>query len=192
MSEPHQRISEVFSLVDREIWVVTSAAEGRRGGLVATWVSQASLDSSDPLAVIALAINHYTTELVNQSRAFGLHLLSPEQKDVAWQFGLGSGRDRDKLAGLESTTHNTGAPILANCLAWLECQVIHQYDAADRTLYWGQVVAGEVLSRASPLREQQLFASASPEQAQALKTNMADDIRVQRPLIAAWKAASAG
>ena len=54
------KVQEVFRLVDRELWIVTAADKSRRGGLVATWVAQASLDPESPVLLIALATNHFT------------------------------------------------------------------------------------------------------------------------------------
>lgn len=192
MAENNQEINQVFGLLDREVWIVTSAAAGRRGGLLATWVSQASIDPEDPLVVIALAVNHHTKELVERGGAFGLHLIARDQIELAWQFALGSGRDRDKLAGVDQAPRATGVPILADCLAWLDCQVIDRHEAADRMLFWGRVVGGGVLRTGTPLRERELMASATPEQAQALRRDLQSDIELQRPLIAAWKANCAG
>jgi len=176
-----------FEMVNREVWIVTAEAAGRRGGLVATWVSQASLDPADPMAVVALGVNHFTTELVDRSRAFALHLITADQIDLAWRFALSSGRETDKFAGLDFSPGGSGAPRLQNCLAWLECQVIHQHSAADRTLFWGQVVAGDAKSSGVPLCERELFAAANEEQRAILKRNLQDDIAVQRPWVEAWK-----
>ncbi len=188
MAEINEAINQVFGLLDREVWIVTSACAGDRGGLLATWVSQASIDPDDPLVVIALAVNHYTKELVDRGGAFGLHLIAREQIDLAWRFALGSGRDRDKLAGVDQSPQMTGTPILAECLAWLDCQVIDRHEAADRMLFWGRVLGGGVRRAGTPLRERELLASASAEQSQALKRDLQSDIELQRPLITAWKA----
>ncbi len=84
--------SELFRRLDRELWVVTAAAEGRRGGLVATTVAQASIVAELPRVVVMLARQHHTWELIRDAGAFGLHLLGEGQLDWAWRFGLGSGR----------------------------------------------------------------------------------------------------
>lgn len=117
-----ERIDAVFRLVDREIWVVTSATAQHagglgqsglcRGGLAATWVSQASIDAQRPLALIGLAPNHFTCELVDASGAFALHLLAAEQAELALNFATGSGRDRDKFEGLAVRAGANGSPLI--------------------------------------------------------------------------------
>ncbi|MGC4003824.1 MAG: flavin reductase family protein [Pirellulales bacterium] len=169
-----QSIEQIMKMVNREVWIVTSASVERRGGLVATWVLQASLDPERPVVVTGIAPNHYTSELIEKSQAFALHLIGANQIPLAMNFAIGSGRDRDKLAGLETMTVKTGAPILRDCLAWLDCKLLNRYDTGDRVYYWADVVAGgrTLASRDNenpPLREQELFAAATAEQKQALR-----------------------
>src|SRR2546429_1095460 len=98
----NDEIAFALRLIDREMWIVTAASGERRGGLVATWVSAASIDRERPVLLAGLAPNHFTTELVQTSRAFAAHLLRPQQTDLAWNFGRDSGRDRNKFAGLQA------------------------------------------------------------------------------------------
>ncbi|MFT5526577.1 MAG: flavin reductase (DIM6/NTAB) family NADH-FMN oxidoreductase RutF [Pirellulaceae bacterium] len=183
----HQQIEAVFRSLNREIWIVTAASGRSRGGLIATWVSQASLDPLDPVVVIGIATNHFTRTLIDESHRFGLHLLRPNQTELALNFATGSGRDRDKLAGLPLQP-NRNPPVLADCASWLECEVESRVDGGDRVYYWSKVIGGQKFSPEAPLCEQQLIAAASPDQLAALKQNRLEDIELQRPLIQAWRA----
>src|SRR5215831_15768169 len=93
-------IANVFAQLDRELWLLTAAAGDRRGGLIATFVSQASIVPEMPRVLVGLARQHHTWGLVEAAGAFALHLLAEDQLDRVWRFGLESGRDGDKLAGL--------------------------------------------------------------------------------------------
>ena len=180
-------IDAVFRLVNREVWIVTAGDGQQRGGLVATWVSQASIDPEAPTAAIALATNHFTRELVDRSGAFALHLLSVEHINLVWQFALGSGRDRDKLEGVAWREGTTGSPILTEVLASLECRVFDRYDGGDRVYYWADVVGSSSPGGGLPLCEQELFAAASDPQMADLHKAMLSDIQVQRPLLSRWR-----
>ncbi len=192
MPTAHERIDAVFRLVDREIWIVTAATAERRSGLTATWVSQASIDAARPLALIGLAPNHYTAEIVDASGAFALHLLTSEHTDTAWEFANGSGRDRDKFAGLGTRVGATGSPLIEPCLAWLECKVFARLATADRNYYWADVVAGDVLSPDTsahdrPLTEQHFIQQVPENQRSQLLASRERDLSVQRPLMEAWR-----
>src|SRR4029079_15702879 len=105
-----------------------------------------------PTVLIGLAPNHFTTELVAQSGAFAVHLLHARQHELVLRFDPASGRDSNKLGELEHTAGATGSPILAECLAWLDCRVIARYDAGDRIFFWADVVEGKVVSDGKRLR----------------------------------------
>lgn len=180
-------IDAALRLVNRELWIVTAAAGERRGGLAATWVSSASIDREHPVMLVGIAPNHYTAELIDASGAFGLHLLDTSQVAVAMNFARGSGRERDKLAGLEMNTGQTGAPLLANCLAWFDCRAFARISTGDRIFYWADVLAAGQPGTGTPLREQDFFAGATAEQKAALLANRDADIKVQHPPWKAWR-----
>jgi flavin reductase (DIM6/NTAB) family NADH-FMN oxidoreductase RutF len=182
-----EAIDSALRLVNRELWVVTAQAEDRRGGLLATWVSSASIDRAHPVMLAGIAPNHYTAELIDASGALGLHLISKKQLPTAFNFALGSGRERDKLAGLETFTAATGAPLLADCVAWFDCRVFARLATGDRTFYFADVLAGGKQSEESPLHEHELFAAASPEQKAQLIANRDADIALQHPWHVAWR-----
>lgn len=190
------QIDAVFRSIDRPIWVITSygkdSANGRRrgGGLVATWVNQASIDYHHPTVTIGVATNHFTTELIDESSYFGLHLLLPNQTDIALNFALGSGRQREKLSGVALRQGDNNSPILADCFAWLDCQVFFRIHGGDRVYYYADVTDGclsDPDSAESPLVESQLMQAATKEQCEALKSGLESDIRAQRPLYREWR-----
>src|SRR5438132_14408610 len=114
--------SALFRRIDRELWLVTSSDGDRRGGLIATFVSQASIVPSLPRMIVGVAKQHHTWGLIEASGAFALHLIGEEQLDWVWRFGLRSGREHDKLDGLATRTGASGAPILAEAPGWLDCR----------------------------------------------------------------------
>jgi flavin reductase (DIM6/NTAB) family NADH-FMN oxidoreductase RutF len=180
-------IDAVLKLVNREVWIVTAASGELRGGLCASWVSAASIDPERPVVVAGLAPNHFTAELVQAAGYFGLHLLRRDQAALALNFALGSGRERDKFAGLALQLSSHGVPLLADCLGNLECRVVTRYDGGDRWYFWADVLDGHQVTADEPLREQELMAAASPEQKQQLVQNRREDASLLRPLHDQWR-----
>src|SRR5262249_35229766 len=133
-------VAAVLAQVDRELWLVTAQAGSRHGGLIATFVSQASIVPDTPRMLVGLAKQHYTWDLVEASGAFALHLLREDDLDRVWRFGLETGRESDKLAGLNYSLGKTGSPIMSSAAAWLDCRVEARFDTGDRTLYLAEVV----------------------------------------------------
>ncbi|MFO0905611.1 MAG: flavin reductase family protein [Pirellulales bacterium] len=185
--------AQLFRQVVREVWVVTAAHAGRRGGLTVTWLSAASLDPQRPVVLVGLAPNHATTPLVDASGHFAGHLLAADQAELAWRFASSSSRDVDKFAGLATSVGESGCPRLEDCLARVECRVFHRHETGDRTYFWGEVIE---VRRApppvdgpslEPLTDRAFFGGLSADQRSLLIAQLQADLDIQRPLHAAWR-----
>jgi flavin reductase (DIM6/NTAB) family NADH-FMN oxidoreductase RutF len=181
--------STLFASLDRELWLVTAQAGGRRAGLIATFVSEASIVADLPRVVVGLARRHHTWEIVEAAGAFALHLLSEDQIEWVWRFGLQSGRSLDKFAGLSVQTAVTGSPILNSAVGWMDCRVEARLDTGDRTIYLAEVVQSQIAHFAPPLTFQRLLQLAPPERLRELKLLRNQDAGVDADAIRAWRAA---
>jgi flavin reductase (DIM6/NTAB) family NADH-FMN oxidoreductase RutF len=184
--------ADLFARLDRELWVITAGAAGRRGGLVATFVSQASLPAELPRLLVGLAKQHHTWALVNAAGAFAAHLLGEEHLDWVWRFGLESGRDRDKLAGLAVRGGVTGSPVLEDAAGWLECRVEAALDTGDRTLFLGEVVDARPPGPGPLLTSRRLLELAAPDRKARLKELLLCDAAADAAAIRRWRQGKAG
>ncbi|MGL4550973.1 MAG: flavin reductase family protein [Gemmataceae bacterium] len=177
----------LFAWLDREVWLVTSHAGGRRGGLIATYVDQAGIAPDAPRMLVNLGNGHQTTGLVEESGVVALHLLCEANVDLVWRFGLRSGRDGDKFAGLEVRDGNTGCPLLGETVGWVECRVEAKFDAGGRTMFALAVLEGKVTNFAPPLRTQRLLELASPSRLSEMQRQRHHDGFREAQALAAWR-----
>jgi flavin reductase (DIM6/NTAB) family NADH-FMN oxidoreductase RutF len=180
-------IANVFAQLDHELWLLTAAAGDRRGGLIATFVNQASIVPEMPRVLVGLARQHYTWGLVEAAGAFALHLLAEDQLDRVWRFGLESGRDGDKLAGLPVRVGATGAPLLTDVPALLECRVEARWDSGDRTVYLAEVVEGAAAKPGPVLTLRRAMELAPPERRRQLKEGLVRDAEIDAAAIRQWR-----
>ena len=174
-------VVNVLAKISRELWIVTASDDKRSGGLIATWVTQASLDANPAVFVVSLAVNHFTRELVDASQAFSLHLISQRHSETALRFASNSGRDLEKLAGIDWVPGATGAPRLTDVVAWLDCKVIARFVTGDRVFYWAEVVAGNLESDEVPLTDASWIPTLSESDRKVLGLDRQRDIELQRP-----------
>jgi flavin reductase (DIM6/NTAB) family NADH-FMN oxidoreductase RutF len=177
----------LFRKLDRELWLVTASAGGRRGGLIATFVSQASIVPELPRMILGLAKQHHTWGLIEASGVFALHLLGEEQLDWVWRFGLQSGHDRDKLDGLATRMGKSGAPILVDAPGWLECRVEARLDTGDRTVYLAEVLDAQSPGARPILTVTRMRSLVPDDRRRALEEQMDRDIAIDARAIAAWR-----
>jgi flavin reductase (DIM6/NTAB) family NADH-FMN oxidoreductase RutF len=179
---------DLLTRVDSPLWLVSAEAGGRRGGLIATFVCSASLVPEAPRVIVGLAKHHHTWSLIEASGSFVLHLLSAGNLDWVWRFGLSSGRDFDKLAGLTLCATACGTPRVTGAIGWLACRVEANLDTGDRTLYLGAVVESGLDRDDRPLTVLAMLAQASPAQLAELKRQREADAGLDAAALAAWRA----
>ena len=79
-----------------------------------------------------------------------INFLRDDQIELSDRFAGRLG-EVDRFEGLTTYTAATGAPILEDCLAWLDCRVVATHIVGDHTLFIGEVVAAGVNGSAKPL-----------------------------------------
>jgi flavin reductase (DIM6/NTAB) family NADH-FMN oxidoreductase RutF len=190
-------ISDASALLrglDPVIWVVTAAHGEQLGGLLATFVSSASIVETMPRVVVGIARQHRTWELIEASGAFTSHLLGtgPSARDLASRFGLKTGRTHDKFAGLAYQRGISGSPILDEAAGWLDCRVEARFDTGDRTLFLGQVVDARSVALASVLTVNAWREGLTTEARQRLLEGLTHDAEIDAVAIRAWRQAREG
>jgi flavin reductase (DIM6/NTAB) family NADH-FMN oxidoreductase RutF len=129
--------------------VITSAHEGVSHGMTASSFTSVSL--APPQVLISLALTTRTYKLVKASRIFGVSVLAAGQEALSDLFAGRVSDSEDRLAGLATFTLVTGAPLLRDTLANLDCRVIATFTSGTHTLFIGEVLAAHNVDSGDPL-----------------------------------------
>ncbi len=119
-----------------------------------SWVSQVSFEP--PMVMVAIMQQTDLHETVEKSRIFALNILSKAQKEMIPEFARETQIDQAQktLNGHAYENKKTGAPILKEVPAYLECEVTDQITTGDHAIYIGKVVHHEIRNEdAEPLME---------------------------------------
>lgn len=122
------------------IVAVTSSSEGRANGMIANSAQRASLVPSRPRLSLYVSKLNLTHDLVYASGVVGVHLLRPDQFELVRRLGLRTGRDGDKLEGLDVWRGETGCPMLHDVHSAFDCRVVNAMDAGAATFFLADVV----------------------------------------------------
>jgi flavin reductase (DIM6/NTAB) family NADH-FMN oxidoreductase RutF len=118
--------------------VITTGQGEQRTGMTATSVS--SLSMEPPSLIVCIDRTSTTLRAMRENRTFGVNFLTSRHRDVANRF---AGRDgisgAARYHGSEWITLVTGAPLLADALAAIDCTI-------DTIMEWSThaVVVGRV------------------------------------------------
>jgi flavin reductase (DIM6/NTAB) family NADH-FMN oxidoreductase RutF len=150
--------------LDTTVCVLTTAHEGRLAGCIVTYVTPASLHADRPRVVVLTSHENLTHELLEASGRLALHPVAHGQEEWVRRFGFRSGRDADKFAGLAWEAGETGAPLLAEALGWLEGRVLGSLDCGDHTAHLVEPLAVALRDpEAVPLRAAEVYAGGLDE-----------------------------
>ncbi|MBC8276235.1 MAG: rubredoxin [Chloroflexi bacterium] len=133
------------------LYVVCSKKGNKLNGQIANTVFQVCAEP--PIIAVALNKQNLTNEFVSTSKVFTVSILSQDTPlSFIGGFGFRSGRDVDKLKGINYKLGETGAPIvLDNTLAYLEAKVINQVEVGTHTIFIGEIVAADALKEGEPM-----------------------------------------
>jgi flavin reductase (DIM6/NTAB) family NADH-FMN oxidoreductase RutF len=125
------------------LYIITTRKDEVQSAMLASWVTQASLK---PLGVaIAVAKDRAIESLMQVGDRFVLNALAEGKyqglmKHFLKRFPPGA----DRFAGIKTYAAANGSPILAEALAYLECEVTSRLDGGDHWLIYSSVETGRV------------------------------------------------
>lgn len=130
--------------------LVTSEHDGVANVMAAAWVMP--LDFDPPKLMLVLDRNTWSRHLVEGSGAFVIQLPTRQQAAMTLAVGSSNGGAGNKFENLDirtSRARRVAAPIVEDCVAYLECKVIaepHNQEKYD--LFIAEVVAAYADERA--------------------------------------------
>ena len=128
------------------VYIVTSKKGDKLNGQIANTVFQIT---SEP-ATLAVSINkkNLTWEYIKESKVFTVSIIAQDTPiGFIGQFGFKSGRDTDKLAGVNYKSGQTGAPIIMdNTTSFMEARVNQEIDVGTHTIFIGEIVDADVFN----------------------------------------------
>ena len=103
-----------------------------------------SISPEPPLVMITIDNRNYACDLLDRpGTVFAVNILAHDQMELSNRFAWV--KDEDRFAVGQWGTAATGAPVLENSLAWLDCAVFASHQAGTNTIYIGEVQASEVV-----------------------------------------------
>ncbi len=128
--------------------IVSTLYQDQPYGMTVSSLTSVSLDP--PYILVSLARDARTRQAVLQAGFFGVTLLAEDQADLSERFA-GLVDSPERFAGVKTFTLVTGAPLLNEGLAHLDCRVAQTLEVGTHTLVIGAVQAAQKGREAYPL-----------------------------------------
>jgi flavin reductase (DIM6/NTAB) family NADH-FMN oxidoreductase RutF len=121
--------SEFVDGLDYPLYVVTTAHQGERSGCLVGFTTQVSIDP--PQMLVCISEKNHTHRLAQQAELLGVHLLSPDQQDLAELFGEETGDETDKFTRCSWHAGPGDVPLLDSCARHLVGRVVERIPFGD-------------------------------------------------------------
>ena len=135
------------------IYIVTSKQGSEVNGMVASWISQVSF--SPPLVMVAIKQGRRSHLMIEKGMVFAVNILRKEQKKMV-SLLKGAIESEKKFSHIPFETKKTGAPIIKDALAFLDCKLTSMVTPGDHTIFIGEVLDGGVIKEGAPLSSHDL------------------------------------
>ena len=121
------------------IYVLTADdGKGNVSAATVNWVTQSAF--SPPLVVVGVKADSGAYQTIKSARTFALNMLGKDQKGLAFTFFKPAQVSDGKLSGQAYRKGTTGAPVLVDAPAAVECKVTSIVEQGDHHIVVGEVV----------------------------------------------------
>jgi flavin reductase (DIM6/NTAB) family NADH-FMN oxidoreductase RutF len=122
------------------LYILGSRAGERRNGMTINWVTQLSFDPK--LVGVSVEREAFTHELVVDGGVFSVNLVAQDDRAIVRKFTKPVEVDLDArtLNGFPFHDGATGAPILDQAVAFVDCEVRQTVELGGHSLFLGEIV----------------------------------------------------
>jgi flavin reductase ActVB len=128
---------ETMSALASGVVLVTCSVDGQAWGTTVT--AFASVSAEPPTVLVSLSSGGVAARAIAASGRYGVSILAADQVDVA------------AYCSVPGEPKFLADRPVSDALAHLECEVDHELEVADHTIFFGRVVAARTARRAAPL-----------------------------------------
>ena len=136
-------LQKALGRISNGLYIITATKEGISSAMVASWVMQASFT---PLGIaIAVAKDRAIESFLKVGDRFVLNVLEEDNyQDLIRHFLKRFPPGADRFAGIKTVPAKNGSPIIADSLAYIECEVTNRLECNDHWIVYSNAEAGRV------------------------------------------------
>jgi len=136
---------EALFKISYGLYIVSSGSSEYGNGFISNTVFQVTSDP--PRFASCCNKDNHTAGVIRSSGHFSVSVLHCDTAaGIIGTFGYKSGKDINKMEGLDLKYGETGVPVVLNeAIAFLECRVVETYDVGTHLMFIGELVHADVL-----------------------------------------------
>lgn len=119
------------------VTIVTARDGDHIHGMTVSAFTEVSLEP--PLVLVCADKGSNTHPVIAAGRVFAVNILASDQSELSNKFASKK-QEEHRFDGLAVATGTTGAPLIPDCVANLDCRLVAAHDHGDHVVYVGEVV----------------------------------------------------
>ena len=125
------------------VYIIGVVQDAQLNAFTGTWLTQVSF--TPPLVALGVKKDSHSFAMIQHGRVFTVNLLGKDQKSLAEHFVKPATVVGEKLREVPHRLGKTGAPILEDAIAYVECEVREiANEQGDHAIVIGEVVEAGV------------------------------------------------
>lgn len=141
-------IARALGRIPTGLYIVSTESEGAPLGFVGSFLMQVGFDP--PTVCVAIGKGRAHLDAIRRSGRFGVSVLDGPGQGVMGRFFKQLPEGQTPFDGLELVHGAGGTPVLADSLAWLECELRGEHDAGDHVVVFGVVTDAAQVREGEP------------------------------------------
>jgi flavin reductase (DIM6/NTAB) family NADH-FMN oxidoreductase RutF len=135
---------KVLKRIPYGLYSVTSRNNDEVNAMVLNWMTQVSFEPR--MLAIAVQKTSFSYKLIEEGRVFVLNIFNQDDFDLIKPITKGRSKNANKMEEIKYSLDSvTGAPLLEDAAAYLECKVINIQDVGgDHNIIVGEVVGAGI------------------------------------------------
>lgn len=136
---------EALFKISYGLYLVSSGDKNYGNGFISNTVFQVT---AEPMKFAACCNkNNYSSEIIQKYNAFSVSILKENtSSEIFGRFGYKTGKDFNKMEGMNIKYGATGVPIILNdSIAFIECKVVDRFDVGTHWIFIGELMDSEIL-----------------------------------------------
>jgi flavin reductase (DIM6/NTAB) family NADH-FMN oxidoreductase RutF len=124
------------------IYVMTAEKNDEIAAATVNWVTQTSFDP--PLVVVGVKTDSGAYTVSRAAGTFALNMLGKGQQGAAFGFFKPAEKDGNTISGEPYHSGASGAPLLDNAIANVECKLVEVIEKGDHHIFIGEVTEAHI------------------------------------------------
>lgn len=118
----------------------------------ANWISQCSFEP--PLVMMGVKRDSRSRRVLGEGGVFSINIVGSEDQEMAAFFTRAPSAEGESFGDYRFERGATGAPLLLDALAALDCRVTAIHEGGDHSIVVGEIVGAKVRGKGRPLTMQ--------------------------------------